>query len=143
MEPLGASASILALLEATRKLIKYVSSVKDSSKERRSLKEESEGLVKQLDSLQRTPGDAGHLIALKGPFDQLREALEQLNKKVEPKKDGKDYARALTWTLEKYHCNEILGKIERVKSLISLALEGDTQYVQSSTVDKVSPAHRI
>ena len=139
MEPLGATASIVGLAAVTLKVIKYVSSVKDSSSERRSLKEESEGLLQLLDSLQNTLDDAGQsatcfesikaLIAPKGPLDQLREALEQLNKKVEPKRSVKDYARALTWTLDKDHCNEVLGKIERVKSLISLALQGETRYV--------------
>ena len=139
MEPLSATASIVGLAAVTLKVIKYVSSVKDSSSERRSLKEESEGLLQLLDSLQSTLDDAGQsatcfesiktLVAPKGPLDQLREALEQLNKKVEPKKSVKDYARALTWTLDKDHCNEVLGKIERVKSLISLALQGETRYV--------------
>ena len=139
MEPLGATASIVGLAAATLKVIKYVNSVKDSSSERRSLKEESEGLLQLLGSLESTLKDPGQsakcfdsiktLVAPKGPIDQLREALDQLNKKVEPKKSVKDYARALTWTLDKDHCNEVLGKIERVKSSIGLALQGETRYV--------------
>ncbi|KAL8893733.1 MAG: hypothetical protein Q9192_004980, partial [Flavoplaca navasiana] len=61
-----------------------------------------------------------------GPLDQLYNALEHLAKKLKPIKGVKDITRAFVWTLEKDISHEVFQTIERVKSSISLALEGDT-----------------
>ncbi|KAL8830105.1 MAG: hypothetical protein Q9170_005887 [Blastenia crenularia] len=60
-----------------------------------------------------------------GPLDQLREALEQLAVKLKPRKNLKSVPDAFVWPLDKKRCDEILNKIERVKSRINLALQGD------------------
>ncbi|KAL8977809.1 MAG: hypothetical protein Q9205_006464 [Flavoplaca limonia] len=62
-----------------------------------------------------------------GPVNQLREALEQLTEKLKPKsKSGlKNLTRALIWPFDKDYCEEILRKIERAKSRISLAVQRD------------------
>ena len=59
-----------------------------------------------------------------GPLDQLREALEQLAKKLKPRTGVKGVTRAWIWTLDKNYCDEILKKVERLKSRINLALQG-------------------
>ncbi|KAL9630398.1 MAG: hypothetical protein Q9204_004740, partial [Flavoplaca sp. TL-2023a] len=58
---------------------------------------------------------------------QLREALEQLTEKLKPKsKSGlKNFTRAVIWPFDKDYCEEILSKIERAKSRISLAVQRD------------------
>ncbi|KAL8877180.1 MAG: hypothetical protein Q9198_004760 [Flavoplaca austrocitrina] len=61
-----------------------------------------------------------------GPIDQLREALEQLAEKLKPRTGIKGTLRAFVWTLDKAYTQEILGKIERVKTRVILALQGDT-----------------
>ena len=59
-----------------------------------------------------------------GPRDQLQEALEQLAEKLEPKSGVRGTAQVLMWTVDKKYCDDILKTIERVKSSISLALQG-------------------
>ncbi|KAI4181646.1 MAG: hypothetical protein LQ348_004987 [Seirophora lacunosa] len=135
MDPVSAVASVVALVGVTLKTVKYVNDMKDASKERQDLSKETADLLPMLTGLRNMienprrsetsfNGVKG-LVSADGPLDRLREALEQLNKKVKAKRGIKKYARVLVWPLEKEECKEVLGKIERVKSLISLALEGE------------------
>ncbi|KAL9629418.1 MAG: hypothetical protein Q9204_005283, partial [Flavoplaca sp. TL-2023a] len=59
---------------------------------------------------------------------QLGEALEQFTEKLKPKRKSglKNLTRALIWPFDKDYCEEILRKIERVKTRISLAVQRDT-----------------
>lgn len=142
MDPVSAVASVVALVGVTLKTVKYVNDMKDASKERQDLSKETADLLPMLTGLRNMienprrsetsfNGVKG-LVSADGPLDRLREALEQLNKKVKAKRGIKKYARVLVWPLEKEECKEVLGKIERVKSLISLALEGENQYARST-----------
>ncbi|KAL8746242.1 MAG: hypothetical protein Q9184_007773 [Pyrenodesmia sp. 2 TL-2023] len=127
MEVVGLIANIGQLIEITAKTIKYLNSVKDASKDRLNVARETSGLLPLLWDL-RSRVDANKneewsrcirfRAAEHGPIDQLREALEQLAKKLKPKKGLKDALRTFVWTLDKAYTQEILGKIERVKSSI-------------------------
>ena len=70
------------------------------------------------------------LAAKNGPIDQLREALEQLAKRLKKRAA----ASALTWTLDKKSCDEILKKIERFKTRIILAQQGQVVYAAAEGV---------
>ncbi|KAL9013992.1 MAG: hypothetical protein Q9173_001334, partial [Seirophora scorigena] len=61
-----------------------------------------------------------------GPINQLRLALEELAKRLKPKKRLKNITHAFTWPFDQAYCEDLLGKIERVKSSVSLALQEDT-----------------
>ena len=136
MEIVGLTASVTQLIDITAKTIKYLNSVKEASKERASLFQEASSLLPLLVSLQARVNaakpsepwfnDVGLLGIENGPLDQLREALVQLTDKLKPKKGVEKAARAFIWTLDKAFCDNILHKIERVKSSVSLALQGDT-----------------
>ena len=137
MELKGASASIDALAAATTDMMKYISSGRYSSSERKSLKRESKSMLQTLDSLQSTLEQSTtrseyikFLIAPNGPIDKLREALKQVNKEVESKKSVKDYPRVLIWTQDKNRCDEILEKIQKINELIIHALQMEVKYVQ-------------
>lgn len=70
-----------------------------------------------------------------GPIDQLREALEQLAKRLKPGHSVKRAAAsALTWTPDKTFCDEILKKIERLKTRIGLAMQGQVLYAAAKSV---------
>ena len=135
MEPVGVAASLVALIGVTAKTIQYLSSVKEASKERKSLLREASDLLQMLISLQNKIDETKRNTAFynstetlateNGPLDQLREALEQLSTRIKPQKGIKNVTHALTWALDKDRCSEVLGKIERVKSRINLALQGD------------------
>lgn len=70
-----------------------------------------------------------------GPIDQLREALEQLAKRLKPSTGVKRAAAsALMWTPDKKFCDEILTKIERLKARIGLALQGQVLYAAAESI---------
>ena len=151
MEPVGVAASLVALIGVTAKTIQYLSSVKEASKERKSLLREASDLLQMLINLQSKIEDSKQskvlftsietLNAENGPLDQLREALEQLSKKLKPQKGIKNVTHALTWALDKEGCSEVLGKIERVKSRISLALQGNILYGSSDSDNQAGGLH--
>lgn len=60
-----------------------------------------------------------------GPLDQFKEAMEELARKLKPEAGIKKFGKALTWTLDKNEISNILSKIERLKTLVSLALQKD------------------
>ncbi|KAL8906113.1 MAG: hypothetical protein Q9171_006404 [Xanthocarpia ochracea] len=138
MEAVGLVGSIAALINVTLKTIKYLNSVKEASDDRLKLSAETSSLLPLLISLknqvdQKSNGEVWFdcvksLAVENGPIDQLREALVQLTEKLKPKpKNGlKNFTRAIVWPFDKCYCEEILGKVERAKSRISLAVQQDT-----------------
>ena len=136
MDPVGFAASIIALIGVLSETIKYLSAVKDASTERGAITQEAASLLPILVSLQNKVENSERLDSCSeglkslateyGPLDQLRAALQQLVKKVKPGRKGiANLKDTLTWPLDKKQCEDILKKVERVKSRISLALQGD------------------
>ncbi|KAL8648620.1 MAG: hypothetical protein Q9210_004882 [Variospora velana] len=123
MDPVSAVASVVALVGVTLKTVKYVNDMTDVSKERQSLSQESADLLQMLTGLRNMIEDPRpsktsldgitRLLAAKGPLDQLREALEQLNNKVKAKRGVQKYARVLVWPHVKEDCKEVLDRMER------------------------------
>ena len=60
-----------------------------------------------------------------GPLDQFREALEALAGKLQSSGTAKSVGKALSWHFEKKEVDEFLNRMERLKSFIALALQGD------------------
>lgn len=136
MEAVGLIASITQLIDVTAKTIKYLRSVKDASADRLQLLLEASSLSSLLISLEVQAKGAGkeeawfdrvRSLAVKhGPLDQVRKALEQLAERLKPKKGVKNVTRAFVWTLDKAYCENLMKTIERAKSSVGLALQGDT-----------------
>ncbi|KAL8855889.1 MAG: hypothetical protein Q9178_007454 [Gyalolechia marmorata] len=146
MDPISAAASITTLIGVTTKVVGYVNSVKNAPKERKVLLQEATDLLHMLSRLEDLvsepkPWSEGtrYLLNENGAFDQLQQALEKLAKKLRPEKGIRKVARNFIWTLDKDDCDDTLKKIERVKSRISLALQGDilknTQAIKADTVN--------
>ncbi|KAL8948818.1 MAG: hypothetical protein Q9222_005025 [Ikaeria aurantiellina] len=131
MEVIGGIASVAQLINLTTKTIKYLNSIKDASRDRASLLRESSSLLPLLVKLQDQINDAKQgdpwfdcvrsLSVEHGPLDQLRDALEQLVRRLKPKKGIQDIARVFVWKLDKACSQDVLGKIERVQSRSILA----------------------
>lgn len=136
METVGLVSSITQLIDITTKTIRYLNSVKDASAERSQLLLEASSLLPLLATLADQVGRADKkeawfdrvrsLVVEHGPLDQLRKALEQLAGKLKPKKGVENVTHAFCWTLDKAYCESMLATIERAKSRIGLALQGDT-----------------
>lgn len=136
MDPLSISASIIAVLQLTATLVTYANDVKDAPKDRARFaieasslsslltslrygieegRSKSEDWFKEVESLGR-PG---------GPLDQYKTALEMLKDKIQNRNGLAGVGYALLWKFSKEEVASILQRIERIKSLIQIALQMD------------------
>jgi hypothetical protein len=58
-------------------------------------------------------------------MDQFKEAMEELAAKLQPVTGIKKIGKTLHWTLDKNKISDILAEIERLKTLVILALDKD------------------
>ena len=140
MDPVSAVgfvASILQLIKTTGIVIGYVNDVKDAPTERAQFARHASSLLALLTDLRYRVEEARSIsdpwfVSLRGlgaeggPLDQLQDQMERLARRLEPstgrlKKAGK----ALIWTLDKKETQNVLAQIERVKTLVMLALQND------------------
>jgi hypothetical protein len=138
MDPVTAvslAASIVQLINTTTKAIKYLNDVKDAPKDRATLAREVSSLlalftdlryrVEEAESMGAWFADVRSLGVEGGPLDQFKDAIEKLARKLRPEAGIKKFGKALIWTLHKNEISNILSKIERLKTLVSLALQKD------------------
>jgi hypothetical protein len=135
MDGLSDASAIVALLQLTGEVIKYLKDVKDAPKECQRCMDEASGLYGLLISLlhhlnQGNTGDPWYtavraLSVENGAFDQYKWALEQLRSKVEMQDGIQKAKKRLLWRFNKEEVASILARIERLKSLVSIALEMD------------------
>ena len=131
----GLTASIIQIITATAQTIQFLNDVQDAPKDRAKIVKEAANLLGLLTSLQYRMEEAnlkdawyGRLLSLGGdggPLDQYKHALETLAGRLKPKSGTKEFQRRLIWTLDKKHIKETLDEIERLKTLIVLALQED------------------
>ena len=131
MEPTGAAASIVSLLQLARAVIKYLSILKDASKDIKALVLELctvRGLLLTIKDLV-TEDSILHesLSGHNGLFSQIESSLQSLASKIEPTSTtiGHSFVQKLRWPLRKEEVKDVLISIERQKTLLSLALQND------------------
>ena len=135
MDGLSGGASIIAVMQIAGSVITYLRDVKDAPKECRKCMVEisnSNTLLLELDlhlseSSPQEPWYAEvRTIADKdGPLDQYRQALQHLLAKIESKSKVRKLANTLMWSFIKEDVAGMLAGMERLKSLVSIALEMD------------------
>lgn len=140
MDPLSLSAGIIAVLQLSGTLVSYLNSVQSATKDQAYLAVEVSNLYSLLTALKYRVEEAfasdpipkdpwftavSILGTEDGPLDQTEKALERLANRIEPVRGVKKVVRQLLWKLEQAECLDILSKIERLKSLINLALTND------------------
>ena len=133
MDPLSITVSITALLHVTKAIISYLRNVGGALDDQAKFTSE----VSHLDILltllrarvkQAKPEDpwfAAVLALGDGPLDQLKSHLGQLALKLEPAEGLKRVKKRVTWVLNKTEVLDILSKIERTKTLVTLVLTDD------------------
>ncbi len=131
----GLTASIIQIITATAQTIQFLNDVQDAPKDRAKIVKEAANLLGLLTSLQYRMEEAnlkdawyGRLLSLRGdggPLDQYKHAMETLAERLKSKSGIKEFQRRLKWTLDKKHIKETLDEIERLKTLIVLALQED------------------
>ena len=142
MDPLSITVSVLTLLQLTEKVIKYARQTKDSPKERTRVLQEVSGLFGLLVTLKSLVDDCDpqdpwlrattRLATSNGPLEQYRCALERLVGKIMPGDGLRKIGQALVWKFTKEDISDLLSQIERVKSLIDIALGMDDMLVSKS-----------
>lgn len=135
MDPLSVTASIITVIDLTAKVISFLNGIKDASKERARCAIEASNVFNLLTNLkyrleEATPEDpwttaVRALGTENGPLDQFKGTLEELISKLTLGTGFKKTGRAIVWKLDKAEVNDIISRIERLKSLIQIALEMD------------------
>jgi hypothetical protein len=135
MDGLSDVASIIAVLQLTGAVIGYLNDVKDAPKECQQCTIEASNIQNLLINLRYRleQGQAGDpwftavraLNIENGPLDQYKQALEQLRSRVEIQDGVQKVKRRLLWKFSKEEVASILARMERLNSLVNIALEMD------------------
>ncbi|OCL01945.1 hypothetical protein AOQ84DRAFT_305678 [Glonium stellatum] len=135
MDGLSAAASIITVVQIAGAVITYLSDVKDAPKECKTCRIEasfSNALLLRLEdhlsgsnSTEPWFADVQALTRKDGPLDQYRLALEGLLAKIEPKSKLRKALNVLLWKSVKDDIARVLMRMERVKTLVTIALELD------------------
>lgn len=136
MDPLSITASIVAILQLSNKVISYLNDVEDASKDRARCAIEATNLHSLLTNLRFRveEGNASSpwytairgLATEKGPLDQFKEVLEVLQARITSGNGRLGKAiDVLTWKFKKEEVDRILQCMERLKTLIGIALQMD------------------
>ena len=136
MDPVSITASIISILQLATTLTGYLNSVRNATAEQREVAIEASNLYGLLTSLRfrvETARSADpwfqqvRLLGLKnGPLDQLKDTLETMIRKLSSSSRKRDQIKsALMWNFTKSEVEEVLKRMERLKSLITCALTND------------------
>ena len=133
MDALSITANIIALLQLTGSVLDYLKDFKDASKDRFRLMGELSGLKCLLSLLETRVNESkagdpwlGHTVRmLDDLLDQFKSDLARLASKLGGGGAVKAFVKKMTWSFEKTEIKDLLSKIERVKTLVLLALAND------------------
>lgn len=131
-DPLGVSASIIAVLQLASDVASYISDVKGAPAEWKRLRHEIRSLEDVLRDLQ---GDEGQdqewkdkirtFEAPDGPLARIYKALQFVNRKIEPQSGIRKTAKAFRWPFDAKDVEKVIAAVEREKSLLDLAFTSD------------------
>ena len=129
------TASIIAILQLTTTLTNYIYDVRNASKEQATVAIEASGLCSLLISLrfrvEAARSDDPWFNQVKmlgihnGPLDQFKDILEMMVQRLSSSRKRDQIRSVLTWKFTKLEIETALKRIERLKSLVSCALNGD------------------
>ncbi|KAI9768838.1 MAG: hypothetical protein M1840_004652 [Geoglossum simile] len=129
------TASIIAITTLAKNVVSYLNDMKDASKEQARVTAEISTVDALLTPLQyriksTQSGDpwfteVQRLGVKGGPLEQFKSTLMQLKSKVEQPDRYKKAVGLLSWTFSKTEVSAMLSRVERVKTLVSLALAND------------------
>ncbi|KZM20487.1 hypothetical protein ST47_g8336 [Ascochyta rabiei] len=134
-DPLSIAASIIAILQLSAKVLAYLNDVKNASKDRAQCAMEASNTHSLLTNLRfRLEASTGSepwytavraLAVENGPFDQFKAALLKLQDGMTEGGRLKEAGAALVWKFKRQETVDILNRIERLKSVVEVALQMD------------------
>jgi hypothetical protein len=135
MDPLSTTASVIAIIQLSSEVVKYVNGAAGATAERKRLRDEVRSCESILQRLKDEADDAEEgkmwsetikaLEAPGAPLYRLGIALSLVIAKLEPKKGLKKALSALRWPFHEKEVEKVMSMIEREKSLLALALTND------------------
>ena len=140
-EVLGTTASIIAIIQLSSVVVEYLSNAAGAKTEQMRLCDEileCEFILKRL-KIKLNNNDEGSswsktINALNespsAPLGRLLVALSIVKVKLRPKEGIKKALAPWKWHFDKKEVEEVIATIERIKSLLSLALTNDCGYVR-------------
>jgi len=136
MDPIGTGASIIALIQLSNEVVKYISSAAGSTKERKRLRDEVRACAHILQQLKDVADDSEEgeawiqTIAALGapgaPLGRLCILLSVIETRLQPRQGMRKVFAAMKWPFEEKEVDKIIGSIEREKSLLTLALTNES-----------------
>lgn len=137
MDPLSVNASIIAIIQLTSAIIGSLNNLKDTTNDPAQCAIEISNVTNLLVRLMSRLDEASSndpwytevqtLVAIDGPIDQYKSALEQLQSNFTSTASSrlKTSGSSPTWEFSKEEVSRILSGVERLKSLIQIALGMD------------------
>jgi hypothetical protein len=147
MDPLSITLSVVALLKLTEQIVNYAKLTKDARKERAKILREASSLRGLLATLKDIIAEAEHdpqdqwlratanLATPGGPLNQCELAFQALLK-LTPGHGIREAFQRITWNFSKEEVDGLLSQIERVKTLVGIALEMDHTFVPRPCLGK-------
>ncbi|KAK4167514.1 ankyrin repeat-containing domain protein, partial [Cladorrhinum sp. PSN259] len=156
MDPLSLTASLIAISQLTAVIVDYLGKVRNAPKERSQIAIEVSNIYHLLTTLRYRFEDGefdedwcqaiSMLAAQNGPLNQYQQALESIKKKVEKSDRFSSFAASILWPFSKGELSELLSTIERLKTLVLVALETDHLKLSQTikqTVDAIYNNNKI
>lgn len=134
----GLTAATLAVINKTLEVIQYINTAKNTFKDQEKLQREIHTVLPIVNSV-RQKAQAAERDGSKFPkgtdaiLAQMRQALDAIDLKIEPRRRSKRLPMVLAWPYTKKDCAEILASLERLKSLMQLVLQQELLYVRISS----------
>lgn len=142
-DPLGVTASVIAVLQLAATATQYLKDVKNGSTDRTRLRDELRSSVCLLEMLKDRlednddtthagnslkPSSIQSLASSEGPLNLFRRILEEIIAKLAPQDRLRRFSQPFTWPFDKRDISELLSSLERLKSFLNLVLQNELMY---------------
>ncbi|CAI4213229.1 unnamed protein product [Parascedosporium putredinis] len=137
VKPLGAAASIIAVLQLSEKVVQYIKSAKGAKQQRTAFRDElraCEAILRELkdeaDDSEEGQAWTATIETLEGPeapLGRLYAALSGVEARLQPRDGVRGVLSNLQWPFSEKEVKEIFKAIEREKTLLQLALANDSR----------------
>lgn len=136
MDPLSVVANLVAILQLANKVIGYLNDVRDASRERARCAVETSNVYSLLTNLrfrlEEENGETPWFVATRalavenGPLDQFKDTLELLQDRMAGGRGRLgQLTDSLSWKFKKVEVDRMMESIERLKTLVGIALQMD------------------
>ena len=138
-DPLGTTTSLIAIIQLSSDVVKYINGVGGATRERKRLRDGVRACEFILQQLKDNADDTEEgkvwsetiktLEDTDAPLGRLWVALNVVKAKLEPKTGLEKALTSLKWPFNEKEVEKIISVIEREKTLLQLALTNDCRYV--------------